>query len=60
MKKIILYTLLIAPTALLAQVDRTKAPKPGPAPVIKIGEPATFVLANGLKVFVVRNTKLPR
>ncbi len=62
MKKIFLSLLIIAPTALLAQVkvDRTKAPKPGPAPVIKVGEPASFTLANGLKVFVVQNTKLPR
>ena len=32
-------------------VDRTQAPKPAPAPIIKAGEPA-FVLPNGLKVFV--------
>ncbi|MES2006126.1 MAG: pitrilysin family protein [Bacteroidota bacterium] len=62
MKKIFLSLLIIAPAALLAQVkiDRTQAPKPGPAPVIKVGEPASFTLANGLKVFVVQNTKLPR
>lgn len=60
MKKIFLYTLFVLPLAIMAQVDRTKAPKPGPAPVIKIGEPATFTLPNGLKVFVVQNTKLPR
>lgn len=60
MKKIILYTLFALPMAVIAQVDRSKAPKPGPAPVIKIGEPATFTLPNGLKVFVVQNTKLPR
>ena len=60
MKKIFLYTLFILPFAATAQVDRTKAPKPGPAPIIKIGEPTTFILANGLKVFVVQNTKLPR
>ncbi len=44
----------------MAQVDRTKAPKPGVAPAIKIGTPATFILPNGLKVFVVENNKLPR
>ena len=59
MKKIVLYTLFALPMAVIAQVDRSKAPKPGPAPVIKIGEPATFTLPNGLKVFVVQNTKLP-
>lgn len=62
MKKIFLSILISLPVALLAQIkiDRTQAPKPDPAPEIKIGEPATFTLANGLKVFVVRNTKLPR
>lgn len=43
-----------------AQVDRTKAPAPTAAPVIKIGNPVKFVLPNGLKVFVVQNNKLPR
>jgi predicted Zn-dependent peptidase len=46
--------------AVMAQVDRSKAPKPGPAPIVKISEPAIFTLSNGLKVFVVQNTKLPR
>lgn len=35
-------------------------PKPGPAPTINIGKPKTFELANGLKVLVVENHKLPR
>ena len=52
--------MIALPVALMAQVDRTKAPKPGPAPLIKVAEPATFTLANGLKVFVVQNNKLPR
>lgn len=62
MKKIFLSIMIALPAALMAQVkiDRTHAPKPGPAPVIKVGEPASFILANGLKVFVVQNTKLPR
>src|SRR6187431_2061204 len=60
MKKIFLSILIASPVCLLAQVDRTHAPKPGPAPVIKVGEPASFTLPNGLKVFVVQNTKLPR
>lgn len=60
MKKIIIYTLALFPLIALAQVDRTTAPKAGPAPVIKIGSPATFILPNGLKVFVVENNKLPR
>lgn len=52
--------LLFAPIALFAQVDRTKAPKAGPAPLVKVGQPATFILPNGLKVFVVQNSKLPK
>ena len=43
-----------------AQVDRTKAPKAGPAPIVKVGQPATFILPNGLKVYVVQNNKLPK
>ncbi len=42
------------------KIDRSHAPKPGPAPIIKVGKPAAFTLDNGLKVFVVSNTKLPR
>ena len=53
-------TMLLFAINLSAQVDRTKAPKPGPAPIIKVGTPATFTLPNGLKVFVVQNNKLPR
>ncbi len=60
MKKLILSILILFPVLIWAQVDRTHAPKAGPAPAIKVGEPAFFTLPNGLKVFVVRNTKLPR
>jgi predicted Zn-dependent peptidase len=52
--------LALATLASAQGVDRTKAPKPGPAPVINIGDPATFALPNGLRVFVVTNTKLPQ
>jgi len=60
MKKSIIFLLGLLPLGLMAQVDRSKAPKPDPAPQIKIGQPATFTLLNGLKVFVVQNSKLPR
>ena len=62
MKKIAIgfvLTLLVAVGA-FAQVDRSKLPVSGPAPEIKINEAETFTLDNGLKVFVVKNTKLPR
>ena len=41
-------------------LDRSVQPKAGPAPVIKIGDYQSFELANGLKVFVVENHKIPR
>ena len=62
MKKIaisFIFSLLLA-TVGFAQVDRSQFPKSGPAPEIKIGEAETFTLENGLKVFVVKNNKLPR
>lgn len=43
----------------IAQTDRTKPPRPGPAPEIKIGEYKSFVLTNGLKVFIVENHRIP-
>lgn len=43
-----------------AQIDRSKQPKPGPAPTINLGKPDSFTLDNGLKVMVVENHKLPR
>jgi len=43
-----------------AQVDRSKRPVPKPAPTINLSTPHTFNLENGMKVMVVRNTKLPR
>ncbi len=62
MKRIYIVLLLLIPVLSFAQgkIDRSKAPKPAPAPQIKIPDPATFTLANGLKVFVVQNSKLPR
>lgn len=41
-------------------LDRSIRPQSGQAPVIKIGDYQTFELANGLKVFVVENHKIPR
>jgi predicted Zn-dependent peptidase len=39
--------------------DRTQ-PKPGQPPVVNINKPQTFFLANGLKVMIVENHKLPK
>ncbi len=49
-----------APQAVKEVLDRSKQPKAGPAPVIEIGDYQSFELANGLKVFVVENHKIPR
>ena len=60
MKKFIYITLFILPFFAMAQkIDRTKAPVPGKAPLIQVADPVKFTLANGLQVFVVKNTKLP-
>lgn len=61
MKKIIISILLsIISISVFSQIDRSKPPKSGPAPVINLGQPSTFTLKNGLKVIVVENKKLPR
>jgi zinc protease len=61
MKKFIYSLLVCLPFVSMAQtVDRTKAPAPGKAPLIQVGSPVKYTLANGLQVFVVKNTKLPR
>jgi predicted Zn-dependent peptidase len=62
MKKYILPVLLLclSTTFIWSQkVDRSKAPKAGPAPKIQIGSYQLFTLENGLKVIVVENHKLP-
>jgi zinc protease len=62
MKQIYIALLMFAPVVAIAQgkIDRTKAPKPAPARKIEIADPASFTLSNGLKVYVVQNSKLPR
>lgn len=57
LSSIILTALCILPG--LSQLDRSKAPAPSEAPKIQIGEPKSFQLKNGLKVFVVENHKVP-
>ena len=61
MKKYIYSVLFCVPFFSMAQtVDRTKSPAPAKAPLIQVASPVKFTLANGLKVFVVKNTKLPK
>lgn len=61
MKKI--FSILICATVAFqagAQIDRSKQPKPGPAPQISIADPEIFTLPNGITVLVVENHKLPK
>lgn len=57
---------IIAAVSLFAQgisaqtIDRSHKPKPGPAPVITVGDPVIYKLANGITVLVVENHKLPK
>lgn len=61
--KRILLTIIIAALALASSfaqvIDRSKKPKAGPAPVIKLADPVVYKLPNGLTVLVVENHKLP-
>lgn len=59
MKKIPFLFILLLLTALMQAQDRTQ-PKPGKPPVVNIKKPQTFTLANGLKVLIVEDHKLPR
>lgn len=59
--KILILLVLFAFVSMnYGQLDRSKRPQPGPAPVINLGNYDSFTLANGLKVFVVENHKLPK
>ncbi|MEO6328007.1 MAG: pitrilysin family protein, partial [Ginsengibacter sp.] len=63
MKKIYLaafVTFIMMGAYAQTKVDRTKPPAGGPAPVLSIGDPATYKLANGITVLVVENHKLPK
>ena len=52
--KAVLITAVFASASLTAQVDRSQQPAPNGSPVIKLEEPQTFELKNGLKVLVVK------
>lgn len=61
MKKLslLILTIALAVSTFAQKLDRSKRPEPGPAPEIQLGKTESFVLPNGLKVFVVENHKLP-
>lgn len=59
MKQLLIAFLLLLQLTSYAQIDRSKPPQSGPAPVLSIPDPVQFKLANGLTVLVVENKKLP-
>ncbi|MFO8235273.1 MAG: pitrilysin family protein [Bacteroidales bacterium] len=56
---ILLPALVFMANMLNAQVDRSNPPEPKPAPEIKIKQPQTFTLDNGLEVIVAQNKEVP-
>lgn len=50
---------LLIPTLMIAQIDRTKAPAPGPPPQVRVAGSTNSTLPNGMRVIVVENHKLP-
>ncbi|MFT4974013.1 MAG: zinc protease [Saprospiraceae bacterium] len=58
-KKTRIILILVLITGIMQAQDRTQ-PKAGKAPVVNLKKPQTFFLANGLKVMVVENHKLPK
>lgn len=63
MKKIIIVAvsiLLLQQGFAQIKVDRSKPPKPGPAPIIAVKDPVIFTLANGMTILVVEDHKLPK
>ncbi|WP_235892977.1 M16 family metallopeptidase [Flavobacterium franklandianum] len=59
MKNTIILVFILFLTGIMQAQDRPQ-PKPGKAPVVNIKKPQTFVMANGLKVMIVEDHKLPR
>ncbi|HQW39765.1 MAG TPA: pitrilysin family protein [Flavobacteriales bacterium] len=50
---------LLLPATMNAQIDRSRPPEPGPAPIVNLGAHSTTELSNGMKVIVVEDHKLP-
>lgn len=61
MKKISIAFIAVAiGFSTFGQVDRSKAPEPGPAPEINIADPKVFTLDNGMKVILSSNHDIPK
>ncbi len=59
MKKTTILVFILFITTIMQAQNRPQ-PKPAASPVVNIKKPQTFILANGLKVMIVENHKLPR
>src|SRR6478609_2222611 len=62
MRKIALYIAIVffIQSVTAQNIDRSKPPKAGPAPVITIADPVIYKLGNGITILVVENHKLPK
>ena len=58
-KVLVLLLILVYSITLSCSVRQKQTSPSRPAPEVKIGNADSFVLSNGLKVFVVENHKLP-
>ncbi len=56
---LLLAAALLFPAFMTAQTDRSKAPAPGPAPRVQLAPHTSFTLANGMRVILVEDHKLP-
>ena len=56
---IVVLSAVLYPAPMKAQIDRTKPPKPAPAPTVSVGAHRSFLLANGMRVIVVENHRQP-
>ena len=54
-----MLSVLISVFSMSAQIDRTKAPQPGPAPKVEFGDFEKFTMDNGLRVIVVEDHERP-
>lgn len=50
---------LFAPIVMIAQLDRSRPPAPGPAPETRLGEHVSFPLPNGMQAIVVEDHRSP-
>ncbi|HSU51792.1 MAG TPA: insulinase family protein, partial [Segetibacter sp.] len=63
MKKLLIIiasAFLFYTTEAQINIDRTKKPAPGPAPIITLKDPVIYKMPNGITVLVVEEHKLPR